>query len=395
MHFQTVFVPHRAGRRAFGTGAIGAGLALAGCGRADSAPPAPPPPEVAVITVAPQSTEEPLEFEGQVRAFRTVQVRAQVSGVVTARPFTEGAQVRAGDVLYRIDPTSYDADYRGAAARAAQAQAQLSNAQTSAGRLRPLLADNAVARQDVDNAESQVLQSRAAVADARAAVDRARKSLSETVVRAEISGRVGRALLDLGTRVTGPGDVLTTIDVVDPVYVSFRPAAQQLLAWRRDPARARAIAPGGSARVEAVLADGRPFPAAGRIGYVDPVVDSATGTQEYRATFARPGSLMLPGQFVRVRLLGLRREGAILVPQRAVLEQMGRQTVYVVDSADRVAARPVTATGWSGANWLIEQGLAPGERVVVDGVQKIGPGAVVRPTPLAAVPAAAGPQGAR
>jgi len=371
-------VPHRLTRVAIGTG-----LALAGCRQAASAPTPPPAPEVSVVTVAPQTTEEPLEFEGQVRASRSVQVRAQVAGVITARPFTEGAQVRAGEVLYRIESTAYDADYRGAVARAAQAQALLTNAQTSAGRLRPLLADNAVARQDVDDAESAVQQARAALADARAAVDRARKSLSETVVRAEIAGRVGRAVLDVGTRVTGPADVLTTVDVVDPVYVSFRPAARQLLRWQRDPALARALAPGGGARVEAVLADGRPFPAAGRIGYVDPVVDSATGTQEYRATFARPGALLLPGQFVRVRLLGLRREGALLVPQRAVLEQMGRQTVYVVGADNKVAARAVTATGWSGANWLVEQGLAPGDRVVVDGVQKIGPGAVVRPTPLA------------
>ncbi|GJG88780.1 MexX family efflux pump subunit [Gemmatimonadetes bacterium T265] len=364
-----------------------AAAALAGCQQAKSAPPPPPPAEVSVVTATPQTTEEPLEFEGQVRAFRTVQVRAQVSGVITARPFTEGTEVRAGDVLYRIDPTTYDADYRGSVARAAQAQAQLSNAQTNAGRLRPLLADNAVARQDVDNAESGVAQYRAALADARATVDRSRKSLSETVVRAEISGRVGRALLDLGTRVTGPGDVLTTVDVVDPVYVSFRPSARQLLRWRRDPALARAIAPGGAARVEAVLADGHPFPGEGRIGYVDPVVDSATGTQEYRATFVHPRALLVPGQFVRVRLRGLERRDAILVPQRAVIEQMGRQTVYVVDSSNKIVARQVTATGWSGGDWLIEQGLAPGERVVVDGVQKIGPGAPVRPTPLAAAAA--------
>ena len=220
--------------------AIGASVALAACQQAKSAPPPPPPPEVSVITATPVTSEEPLEFEGQVRAFRTVQVRAQVSGVITARPFTEGASVHAGDVLYRIDPTTYDADYRGAVARATQAQAQLANAQTNAGRLRPLLADNAVARQDVDNAESTVEQYRAALADARATVDRSRKSLSETVVRAEISGRVGRALLDLGTRVTGSSDVLTTIDVVDPVYVSFRPAAKQLLALEARPdARAR------------------------------------------------------------------------------------------------------------------------------------------------------------
>lgn len=369
---------------------IAIAVAVAGCAQAKSAPPPPPPPEVSVITATPTTTEEPLEFEGQVRASRTVQVRAQVTGVITARTFTEGASVHAGDVLYRIDPTTYDADYRGALARAAQAQAQLSNAQTNAGRLRPLLADNAVARQDVDNAESSVAQYRAALADARATVDRSRKSLSETVVRAEISGRVGRALLDLGTRVTGPGDVLATVDVVDPVYVSFRPAARQLLSWKRDPALARAIEPGGAARVQAMLADGRPFPATGRIGYVDPVVDSTTGTQEYRATFARPGALLLPGQFVRVRLLGLERRDAILVPQRAVVEQMGRQTVYVVDATNKIAARQVTATGWSGANWLVEQGLAPGERVVVDGVQKIGPGAVVRPTPLATSAAATG-----
>ena len=357
--------------------------AVVGCQGASPVPPRPPPPEVSVVTATPQTTEEPLEFEGQVRASRTVQVRAQVAGVITARPFTEGAQVRAGDVLYRIDPTTYDADYRGAVARTAQALAALSNAQTSAERLRPLLADNAVARQDVDDAESGVQQSRAALADARATTDRARKNLSETIVRAEITGRVGRAVLDLGTRVTGPGDVLTTVDVLDPVYVSFRPAASQLLRWMRDPALARALQPGGSARIEAILADGVPFPTTGRIGYVDPVVDSATGTQEYRATFARPGALLVPGQFVRVRLLGLARTGAILVPQRAVVQQMGRQTVYVVDAANKVAARTVTATGWSGGSWLIEKGLAAGERVLVDGVQKAGPGVVVRPIPLA------------
>ncbi|HEY0779053.1 MAG TPA: efflux RND transporter periplasmic adaptor subunit [Gemmatirosa sp.] len=384
MYRRTTFDLRFVHRPALAAGVALTAGALTACQPAGSAPPPPPPPEVSVLTATPQTVEEPLEFAGQVRAFRTVQVRAQVSGVITARPFAEGTQVHAGAVLYRIDPTTYDADYRGAVARAAQAQAQLSNAQANAGRLRPLLAENAVARQDVDNAESTVLESRAALADARATIDRTRKSLSETVVRAEISGRVGRALLDLGTRVTGPADVLTTIDVVDPVYVSFRPAAKQLLRWTRDPVLARAIAPNGAARVQAVLADGRPFPADGRIGYVDPVVDSATGTQEYRATFDRPGALLLPGQFVRVRLLGLTRRDAILVPQRAVVQQMGRQTVYVVDAANKIATHNVTATEWSGADWLIEQGLAPGERVVVDGLQKVGPGAVVRPVPLAA-----------
>lgn len=347
-----------------------------------AAPPPPPPPEVSVVTIAPTTVEDNIEFSGQVQAFRTVQVRAQASGVITARPFTEGAQVHMGDVLYRIDPTTSDAALRSAQARFAEAQARLSNAVTMAGRLRPLLQGNAVAKQDVDNAESQVLQARASVEDARGGLEAARKGVSETTVRAEIGGRVGRTLLDVGARVTGPGDVLTTIDVLDPVYVSFRPSAEQQFEWRRDPAQARALAPGGTARVEAIMPDGSVFPSEGRIGFIDPVVDAQTGTQEYRAEFPNPNHLMLPGQFVHVRLRGLVRQAAIVIPQRAVVEQMGRQIVYVVGAGNKVATREVHATSWSGNDWLIAQGLAAGDRVIVDGVQKVGPGAVVRPTPL-------------
>lgn len=355
-------------------------LVLSACQQ--ETPPPPPPPEVSIVTVTPRPVADEVELAGEVQAFRTVQVRAQLSGVIVDRPFREGAEVSAGTVLYRIDPTTYDADWRSARARAAEAEAQLSNAETNAQRLRPLLADNAVARQDVDNAESAVQQARAAVDDAHAAVDRARKLLDETVVRAEIAGRVGRAELDEGTRVTGPADVLTTIDVLDPIYVSFRPSAQQQLGWRRDPETRRAMAPGGSARVEVSFSDGSTFPTMGRIGFVDPVVDPQTGTQEYRAQFDNPDHILLPGQFVRVRLVGLVRDSALVVPQRAVLQQLGRQSVYVVGKGDTIAAREVKAAGWTGDGWLIQSGLEPGERVVVDGVQKIGPGSVVRPTAL-------------
>ena len=354
---------------------------LSACSKA--APPASPPPEVSFITVAPKNVEDNLEFTGQVQAYRTVQVRAQASGVIMARPFAEGSEVRAGDVLYRIDPTTTSAALLSAQARLAEAQARLSNAQTVAGRLRPLLQGNAVAKQDVDNAESQVEQARASVQDARGGVDAARKGLSETTVRAEIGGRVGRALLDVGARVTGPNDILTTIDVLDPIYVSFRPSAEQQFEWRRDPAQSRALSPGGSARVEATLPDGSVFPAEGRIGFVDPVVDPQTGTQEYRAEFPNRAHLMLPGEFVHVRVRGLVRHGAIVVPQRAVVEQMGRQIVYVIGAGNKVAAREVHATSWTGNDWLIADGLQPGDRVVVDGVQKVGPGATVRPSPLA------------
>ena len=345
------------------------------------APPAPPPSEVSVLTVTPRTIEDNLEFTGQVRAYRSVQVRAQASGVILARPFTEGAQVHVGEVLYRIDPTTTDAEWRSAKARLASAQATLANAQTMASRLQALLPGNAVAKQDVDNAEAQVKSASAAVDDARGNVDAARKNLSETTVRAQIDGRVERTLLDVGARVTGPADLLTTIDVLDPIYVTFRPSTDQQAQWRSDPAYARAIAPGGSARVQVTLPDGSAFPTEGRIGYIDPVVDPQTGTQEYRAQFANPRRIMLPGQFVHVSLRGLSRTNAIVIPQRAVLQQMGRQTVYIVGPDNKVASRDVKATTWTGNDWLIETGLSAGDRVVVDGVQKIGPGAPVHATP--------------
>jgi len=358
-------------------------LSLLGACRPE-AKPAPPPPEVSYITVQPTTVEDDIAFAGQVQAFRTVQVRAQAAGVILARPFTEGTEVHAGDVLYRIDPTTSAADARSARARLAEAEARLANAETNAGRLRPLLQGNAVARQEVDNAESQVVQARASVEDARGAVDAAQKGLAETTVRAEITGRVGRALLDVGTRVGGVGDVLTTIDVLDPIYVSFRPSAEQQFRWRRDAAARRALEPNGSARVEVTLPDGSVLPQGGRIGFVDPVVDPATGTQEYRAQFANPARLLLPGQFAQVKVRGLTRPNAIVVPQRAVLQQMGHEIVYVVGADGKVAARDVKAAEWSGAGWLIESGLAAGDRVIVDGVQKIGPGATVKASPLAA-----------
>ena len=357
-------------------------LALSACGKGGP-PPAMPPTEVSVVTVEPAPIADRVELTGAVQGYRTVQVRSQVSGVIVARPFREGSQVKAGEVLFRIDPTTYDADFRNAQAQAADAEARLANAESNASRLRPLLADNAVSQQDVDNAESAVKQARAAVDAAKAMVDAARKNLSESTVRAEISGRVGRALLDVGTRVTGSSDVLTTLDVLDPIYVSFSPSSEQQLAWRRDPDTRQALQPGGSARVEAVFADGTAFPGQGKIDYVNPVVDPATGTQEYRARFDNPNHLLLPGQFVRVRIMGLVRDSAIVVPQRAVMQQLGRQSVYVVGKGDSVSVRSVVGAGWVGNQWVIDSGLVAGDRVVVDGILKIRPGAVVKPVALA------------
>ena len=366
------------------TGIAIAAAAGACGGDGKAAPPAPPPPEVTVVTVEPQSVEQPLEFTGQVNALRSIQVHAQATGVIVARNFREGAQVQPNDILYQLDSTTYAASYRSAVAQLAQADAQLANAELVAQHQRELMADSATARQTVDSAETAVRSQHANVENLRASLETARYNLEQTRVRAQIAGRVGPALIDIGTRVTGPNDVLTTIDVVDPIYVSFRPAAAQQLSWKSDPILRRGFDPGGTARVQLTLADGTPFGVAAPIDFVNPVIDSVTGTQQFRARFANPKRLILPGQFVRVRVLGVARPNALLVPQRALIEQMGRQTVYVVDAGNKVVARAVTATTWTGANVLIGAGLQPGERVVVDGIQKIRPGMTVRPTPLTA-----------
>ena len=345
---------------------------------------APPPPSVTFVTVAPERVAQIEEFSGAVEAVRRVEVRSPVAGVIVAQPIAEGSEVAPGDVLFRIDPTIYDAAYRGAQARLVEAQAHLDNTARTLARLRPLLTEHAVAQRDVDDAEAADAQAHAAVDDARSAVDRARKDLNDATIKAEIAGRVGAAHLMLGARVTGPADLLTTIDVLDPVRVVFRPSMQQVLAWRRDPRATAALRAGGTARVHIMLPDGKEYPQAATINYVAPVVDSATGTEEYRAEVPNPQRLLVPGQFVRVRVEGLVRDSAILVPQRAVIQSLGRQSVYVLGGGDTVQARDVHAAAWLGDRWLIDSGLVAGDRVVVDGVQKVRPGGTAHPTPAAA-----------
>ena len=329
-----------------------------------AAPAAPPPPEVTVVTVAPQTVAAQYEYVGQAEASRRVEVRALVTGVIVARPYVEGTDVAAGTLLFRIDPTTYEAAYR-------SAQARLDNADRTLVRLKPLLAARAVAQKDVDDAQQAFDQ-------ARAAVDQAKKDYDDTFVRAEIAGRAGRALLELGARVTGPGDLLTTVEQVDPIYVNFSPSDQDVLRWRRDAADGRLVMPRGALTVQVTLADGTVYPRIGTLNFTDLALQPVTGTQQLRAELRNPQRLLLPGQFVRVRLLGLKQPGAILVPQRAVLQGLGGAFVYVLDAGDKVATRPVSATSWDGASWLIEQGLAAGDRVVVDGVQQVGPGSPVR-----------------
>ena len=334
-----------------------------------------PPASVGVVTAMPHVVPTPYEFTGQVEAYRSVEVRARVDGIIEARPFTEGALVKRGDLLYQLDTVRYAAAYEGALAR-------YDNATRTLTRLQALLPRHAVAQQDVDNARTEVDAS-------KAALDQAQKDLNDTRIRAGIDGRVGRTQMQVGSRVSGSGDLLTTIDQLDPVYVTFQPSSDQIAAWHASAADRALIAPGSKLAVHVVQPDGSTLPVTGRLDFVAPSLDSATGTQEFRAKFSNGTGTLVPGEFVHVRLDGFVKNQAITIPQRAVQQGLGRQFVYVVGAGDSVSTRDVTPGPWTGHEWVIDSGLVAGDRVIVDGVQKVGPGMVVKPAPIDSTPAGA------
>jgi len=340
-----------------------------------------PAVQVSVLTVQPRDIPAHIQYEGQAEASKHVEVRSQVTGVIVARPYTEGSDVAPGTLLFKIDPTLYKAAYDNALGQLGDAQAREANAERILARLQPLLAERAVAQQDVDNAESAAQQARADVQSAQGAVDQAKKNLDDTDVRAQIGGRVGIAQMVLGARVTGPNDLLTTIDQIDPIYVRFSPSDQDLLVWRREIAAKKLAFPNGGLRVRAVLADSSVVPSSGVLTFSDVSLQPQTGTQVLRATFANPQRILQPGQFVRAELLDFKRIGAFLVPQRSVQQGITGSYVYTVTDSNKIAPRTVSTSVWEGSQWVIESGLQSGDRVVVDGIQKIGPGARVRTVP--------------
>ena len=345
-----------------------------------AAPPAFPPPAVTVLTVKPEQVEEKLDYVGQAEASKAVEVRSQITGVIVARPYTEGTDVAQGTVLYRIDPTTYEAALRSAQGTLADAQARLANAQRNLNRVQPLLAEHAVAQVDVDNAETEMQQARAGIDQARGAVDEAKKNYDDTFVRAQISGRAGRALLVLGARVTGPSDLLTTVEQVDPIYVSFNPSDRDVLAWRHNEATRKMIA-SGKLKVAITLSDKSVFPHQGTVTFVDQSLQYNTGTLLLRASVPNPEHILLPGQFVRVKPLGITRDSAVLVPQRAVQQGLAGTFVYLLGANNTATPRDVSATSWDNGRWLIEDGLKSGDQVIVDGTLKVGPGRPVTPSP--------------
>ena len=339
-----------------------------------------PPPEVSVITVAPKTFPLTFEYVGQTAGSREVEVRARVTGILLTRNFDEGAPVRQGQSLFTIDPAPYQAAAARAEADVGAAEARLEQAKRNAARLKPLYAEKAVSQKDYDDAVSAAAIGDADLKAARARLAEARLNLGYTKVEAPVSGVASRALRSEGSLVSGPDVLLTTVMQVDPIWVMFGIPDNDQGRLQKELQAGRIVMPkDGTFDVALVLPDGSAYGHTGKLNFSDVRISPATGTRESRATIPNPDGALRPGQFVRVQLRGAQIPNAVSVPQRAVLEGPQGKFVYVVNAQSQAEARPVEAGEWAGNNtWIITSGLKPGERVITDGVMKLGPGAPVR-----------------
>ena len=345
-----------------------------------------PPPVVSVQTLQAEPLPIVNELPGRVAATRTAEVRPRVGGIVVKRVFTQGSHVQEGDVLYQIDPATYAVRVASAEATLARAEATRDNAQDQMRRSEALRERRVTAGVDLENAATTLAQAEADVAIARASLQEAQLSLGYTDVTAPISGIVGRALVTEGALVSAQTDVMATIQQLDPVYVDVTQSSSELFALRRArDAGKLAMATSDDAKVQLIFDDGTEYAHPGKLLFSEASVDSSTGQITLRAEFPNPDGDLLPGLYVRARVEQAVRENALTIPQMAVQRDTnGQAFVYVVKEGDTVERRVVTLGQTYPTGWLVEDGLAPGERVVVEGAQKLYPDAKVVPEAAAA-----------
>jgi len=369
-------------------------LAAGGCDdgkKASGAPAAPPPPEVSVLTVAPRDVAVTIDLPGRTVAYRVAEVRPQVGGIIQKRLFQEGAEVKAGQQLYQIDPASYQAALASAQADLAKSRASLKSVEAKAARYAELVRINAVSRQDYDDAVASLDQAKAQILVSEAAVQTAQINLAYTKVYAPISGRIGRSSITEGALVTASQSTsLATITQLDPIYVDVSQSSSDLIRMRREASRGQQRAV--EAAPVSLLLDGtsQTYEQPGRLQFSEVTVDQTTGAVQIRAMFPNPRHELYPGLFVRARVEQGVREQVLLVPQRALVRNAdGTTSVWVVGAESKVAPRPVKVGPAIGEDWLIEDGLASGDVVVIEGLQKIRPGVPVRVAAPPSAPAAA------
>lgn len=370
---------------------------LAACGeKAPAGAPAgaaPPPAEVAVITVAPKAIGLATELPGRLEASRVAQVRARAAGIVEKRLFREGSEVKAGQQLFQIDPAPYQATLASAQAQLARAQANLSQAAAQAERYKPLVEANAISKQDFVGAVAARKSAEADVALAKAALQTAQINLGYASVTAPISGRIGRALVTEGALVgQGEATQLALIQQINPMYVNFTQSTIDMLRLRKAVESGQFKRAGG-ASVRLVLEDGSEYASAGKLLFSDLTVDPTSGQITLRAELPNPGGLLLPGMYVRVRLEQAEAEAGIVLPQQAVTRGSSGDSVMVVGADGKVMPRPVKIGTSVDGQWVVLDGLKAGEQVMVEGFQKLRGNAPVKPVPWK--PAAPAQSGAK
>jgi len=387
MTFSKLFIKTKGSAKAAGiAGMLVGSLVLAGCGKKNAAVGQAPgaPPEAGVVVVQPKRIALTTELSGRTSAFLIAEVRPQVGGIIQKRLFTEGGDVKAGEVLYQIDPSSYQAAYNSAKALLARAEANLIPARLKAGRYSELVKINAVSQQDYDDANAAVKLAEADVESGRAAVETARINLAYTGITAPISGRISRSAVTVGALVSASQAApLATIQQLDQVYVDVTQSSAEMLRLKQ------ALASGSlkqaaatQSKVRLILEDGSPYPLEGVLKFSEVTVDQSTGSITLRTVFPNPKHILLPGMYVRAVIEEGINDKAILIPQQGVTRnQAGNAMVMVVGAEEKVEPRVIKVDRTVGDSWLVSDGLKAGDRVIIEGLQKARPG-----TPVKAVP---------
>ncbi len=360
---------------------------LSGCGQGSSGPKqmVMPTPEVGVVTVTAQDMPVISEYPGRLESVRMAQIRARVTGILLKQSFREGMDVKTGDELFLIDPEPLKAVFDSASANVAKAEAAFTQAQSRLERYKALVEANAVSKQEYDDASSSVLQAKAQLQAEKAAMATAALNLSYATVRAPIDGRIGEAKVTEGTLVSqSEATPLAVISQLDPIYFDFTQSTTEMLRLKRalDSGKLQSVAL-GQAKVTLFLEDGTVYPLPGKMLFSDVTVNKATGMITLRSEFPNPDHTLLPGMFARVRLEEAVNNDAITVPQRGVaLGANGEATAMVVGADNKVEARAVKLSNAVGDQWTVTEGLKAGDRVIVEGLQKIRPGAEVKVVPF-------------
>lgn len=364
---------------------LAASVALAGCSKKEDAEGAPagaaaqqmPPPEVVVVVAQKQSVEQTVDLAGRTAAYQISEVRPQVNGIVQKRLFVEGSYVKAGQPLYQIDANTYEATASNARAALNRQIASLNALKVKERRYKQLVGTNAISKQEYDDIAAQVALAQADVAASRATLENANISLGYATVRAPISGQTSRSSITAGALVTaGQADPLVTIQQLDPIYVDISQSSADLLRLRQQMKQGEISGADNSARVRLTLEDGSTYPVEGRLAFSGVSVDPSSGAVTLRAIFANPTQLLLPGMYVTAKVVQGVNNNAMLIPQAAVSRTpQGEANVMVVNAQGMVEAKPIVTTGTQGNQWIVTSGLNDGDKVIVEGIAKVKPGA--------------------